>query len=121
MGITCFGEFFTAALVAGLVIAGGLFGVGARIGIGGLNGQRTQLHQCVLASQHDHPSEDTRSLLAHLRVAVPDCMEAAGYVKALDNDNCALALWQGDVYCYLPKSLVGKLLYKMATLAGRIT
>jgi hypothetical protein len=43
-------------------------------------------------------------------------MEAADYVKALDNDNCGLALWQGDLYCYLPKSFVGKLLYKIGTL-----
>jgi len=82
----------------------------------GLNNQRAQLHQCVLASQHDHPSEDTRSLLTHLQAELPECMEAADYVKALDNDNCGLALWQGDLYCYLPKSFVGKLLYKIGTL-----
>jgi len=48
-------------------------------------------------------------------------MEAAGYVKALDNDNCGLALWQGDVYCYLPKRFAGKPFYKMGTLESRIT
>ena len=111
---------FGVAVVAGLLIAGAACGVGMRVWVGGLNGQRARLHQCVVTSQQAHRNEDARSLLAHLQAEVPECMAAAGYDKALDNDHCDLAIWQGDVYCYLPKSSAGKLLYKIATLADRI-
>ena len=102
-------------LVAGFFIVGGLFSIGARMWIGGLNEQSAQLHQCVLTSQHAHPNEDARSMLAHLDVEVPECMEGAGYEKALDNNNCSPTVWQGDVYCYLPKSFLARLLYKIET------
>jgi len=110
---------FRAALVAGLFMAGGLLGIGARIC--GLSGQAAELHRCVLASQQSHPSEDSRAKLAHLDVDVPECMAGAGYEKALNNNNCSLAVWQGDVYCYLPRSLVGKLIYKIQTFSSGIT
>ena len=48
-------------------------------------------------------------------------MAGAGYEKALNNNNCSLAVWQGDVYCYLPRSLVGKLIYKIQTFSSGIT
>lgn len=112
-------NLFKAALLVGLFIAGGLFGIGARLWIGGLNAQRAQLDRCILASQQSHPNEDARSMMAHLDAEVPECMAGAGYEKALDNNNCNLAVWQGDVYCYLPKSLVGKLIYKIETFSDK--
>jgi hypothetical protein len=106
------------ALLAGLAVIGGLFGIGTRIWIGGLNGQHPQLEKCIRASQLSLPNEDTSSTMAHLVAQVPECMEEAGYEKALDNTNCGPVLWQGNVYCYLPKSFVGKLIYKIVTYSG---
>lgn len=114
-------KLFRVALIADIVIVGCILVIGARIWqVGGLNGQRAQLHQCVLATQQSHPNEDARSRMAHLDAEVPECMERAGYEKALDNNDCVLSVWQGDVYCYLPKSAVGKLIYKIETFVGRI-
>lgn len=111
-------NFFKVALVAGLFIVGGLFGILARMCIGGFNEQFAQLDRSILASQHSHPNEDARSTMSHLDVEVPECMEEAGYEKALDNENCSTALWEGNVYCYVPKSLVGKLIYRIETFSG---
>jgi hypothetical protein len=104
---------FNAALIAGLFILGGLCGLGARTWIGGLGVQHAQLERCILTSKHSHPNEDARSTLAHFDVEVPTCMNDAGYAKALDNQSCAPAFWQGDVFCYLPKSYLGRLVYRM--------
>jgi hypothetical protein len=101
------------ALIAGLFILGGLCGVGLRTWIGGLKDQHAHLERCILASKQSHPNEDARSTLAHLTVEVPECMDGAGYEKALNNKSCATALWQGDVFCYLPRSYLGKLIYRM--------
>jgi len=106
-------------LIAGLFILGGLCGLGARTWIGGLGVQHAQLQRCVLSSKHSHPSEDARSTLARLDIEVPACMNAAGYEKALDNQNCAREYWQGDVFCYLPKSYLGKLIYRLEAASGR--
>ncbi len=46
-------------------------------------------------------------------------MDTAGYEKALGNENCGPAPWQGDVFCYLPKSFLGKLVYRMETSSQR--
>ena len=92
-----------------------LVGIAARWWVAGLNGQRAQLHQCVVASQRAHQNENAASKVAHLKAEVPDCMEAAGYAKALANSDCGRALWQGDVYCYVPKSRVGRFLFKIET------
>ncbi len=105
--------FFNVALIAGLCILGGLCGLGLRMWIGGLRVQNAQLERCILTSKRSHSSEDARSTLAHLDVEVPACMNAAGYVKALNNESCAPAFWQGDVFCYLPKSHLGKLIYRL--------
>jgi hypothetical protein len=104
---------FNVVLIAGIFLLGGLCGLGARTWIGGLRVQHAQLERCILASKHAHPSEDARSTLGHLDVEVPECMNAAGYEKALDNQSCAPAFWQGDVFCYLPKSYLGKLIYRL--------
>jgi hypothetical protein len=40
-------------------------------------------------------------------------MDAAGYEQALGNENCGPAMWQGDVFCYVPKSFLGKLVYRV--------
>jgi hypothetical protein len=104
---------FNASIIAGLFILGGLCGLGVRTWIGGLRAQRAQLERCVLASKHSHPNEDARSTLAHLDVEVPACMNGAGYEKALDNNSCAPAFWQGDVFCYLPKSYLDRLIYRI--------
>jgi hypothetical protein len=40
-------------------------------------------------------------------------MNSAGYERALDNKSCAPKFWQGDVFCYLPKSSLGKLIYRI--------
>jgi hypothetical protein len=100
----------------GCVVAGGAVGIGARWWVNGLNGQRAQLHQCVLSSQQAHPNENAGSMLAQLQAEVPDCMDLAGYATALDNKDCGHELWQGNVYCYAPKSQVGRLLFKIETL-----
>jgi len=107
--------FLNVALIAVLLVIGGLCGVGARMWIGGLKQQHAQLERCILESKHFHPHEDARSTLAHLDVEVPTCMNGAGYEKALDNKGCGPALWQGDVFCYLPKSSLGKLIYRIET------
>src|SRR5579863_2791183 len=101
------------ALIAGLFILGGLCGLGVRMWIGGLGVQHAQLERCILASKHAHAREDARSTLAHLDVEVPACMNAAGYEGALDNKSCSPASWQGDVFCYVPKSHLGKLIYRI--------
>jgi hypothetical protein len=101
------------ALIAGLFIFGGLCGLGVRMWIGGLGVQRAQLERCILSSKHAHSHEDARSMLAHLDVEVPRCMDAAGYDQALGNKSCAPAFWQGDVFCYLPKSYLGRLIYRI--------
>src|SRR5271165_3197999 len=111
--------FSNVALIAGLFILGGLCGLGARAWIGGLGVQHAQLERCILSSKHSHPSEDARSTLAHLDVEVPACMNAAGYEKSLDNQNCASEYWQGDVFCYLPKSYLGKFIYRLEAASGR--
>ena len=41
------------------------------------------------------------------------------YEKALGNQNCAPEYWQGDVFCYLPKSYLGKLIYRLEAASGR--
>jgi hypothetical protein len=102
-------------VIVGCVIAGGAVGIAARWWVNGLNGQRAQLHQCVITSQQTHPNENAGAMLAHLKADVPDCMESAGYVTALDNKDCSHDLWQGNVYCYVPKSQVGRLLFKIET------
>jgi hypothetical protein len=111
--------FFNVALIAGLFVLGGLCGLGARRWIGGLGVQHAQLERCILTSKHSHPNEDARSTLAHLEVEVPACMNAAGYEKALGNQSCAPAFWQGDVFCYLPKSYLGKLIYRIEAASDR--
>jgi len=104
--------FFNVALIAGLFILGGLCGVGVRW-IGGIRVQHAQLERCILSSKHSHPNEDARAKLAGLDVEVPKCMNGAGYEKALDNRGCAPAFWQGDVFCYSPRSYLGKLIYRL--------
>ena len=103
------------AAIVGCIVAGGLAGTGLRLWSAGLNGQRAQLHECVVASQHAHPNEDAGKMLAHFQAEVPDCMNAAGYATALDNRDCDRTLWQGNVYCYMPKSRIGRWLFKLAS------
>jgi len=103
------------AIVLGCIAAGCLVGAGARWWIGGLNGQRAQLHECVVASQRAHANEGAGKMLAYLQAEVPPCMNAAGYTAALDNRDCGRALWQGDAYCYIPESRVGRLLFRIMT------
>jgi len=43
-------------------------------------------------------------------------MNTAGYATVLDNSNCGRTLWQGDVYCYEPKSRIARWLFKIASL-----
>lgn len=107
-------------LIAGLFILGGLCGVGVRTWIGGLKDQHAHLERCILASKQSHPNEEARSTLAHLEVEVPVCMNGAGYEKALNNKSCAPALWQGDVFCYLPKSYLGRLIYRIESAAANL-
>jgi hypothetical protein len=102
-------------MIVGCIIAGLLAGTLARWWIGGIKGQRTQLHQCVVASQDAHPGENAGAMLARFQAEVPDCMDSAGYAKALGNSNCGRTLWQGDVYCYEPKNRFGRLLFKIET------
>jgi hypothetical protein len=108
------------ALICGLFIGGSLCGLGARTLIGGLRKQHAQLEQCALASKQSHATEDARSKLAHLVAEVPPCMDGAGYEKALNNKNCSVAIWQGDVFCYVPKSYLGKLIYRLETSSDRM-
>jgi hypothetical protein len=108
---------FNVAFIAGLFILGGLCGMGARRWIGGLGVQHAQLERCMLNSKHSHLSEDARSTLAHLDVEVPACMNAAGYERALDNKSCSPAYWQGDLFCYVPRNYLGKLIYRIETAA----
>ena len=103
-------------MIVGCIVAGLVAGSLARWWMGGLKGQRAQLHQCVIASQAAHPGENPGAMLTHFQAEVPDCMDSAGYAKALDNSNCGRTLWQGDVYCYEPKTRFGRLLFKLATL-----
>jgi len=104
---------FKAALIAGLFAAGGLCGVGARMWLGGLREQHAQLERCILAAKHSAPERDARSTLARLDLEVPACMNDSGYEKALNNESCEPAMWQGDVFCYLPKSAFGRLIYRI--------
>jgi hypothetical protein len=101
-------NLFKAALIAGLVVAGGLAGIGGRLWA--LNERLSQLHQCVLASRQSHPDADARARLAYFDAEIPECMAGAGYEKALNNNRCTPAVWQGDIYCYLPKGFIGKLM-----------
>jgi hypothetical protein len=112
-------SLFNAALIAGLFILGGLCGLGARMWIGGLSVQHARLERCILASKQAHSREDARSTLTHLDVEVPACMNGAGYEKALNNKSCASAFWQGDVFCYLPKSYLGRLVYRIDAASDR--
>jgi hypothetical protein len=102
----------TVALIAGLFVSGGLCGLAARK-IGGLDHQRAQLNRCVLAARQAHPNERPREALARLMVEVPACMNAAGYEQAVKNMSCSRVAWQGDVFCYVPKSYLGKLINRL--------
>jgi hypothetical protein len=99
--------------VAALFLAGGVCGAGVHYWIGGLGRQHAQLEQCVLGWRNSHPKGDANSTLASLEEEVPQCMDRAGYSQALDNLHCGPAPWQGNVYCYLPKSFVGRLIYRI--------
>lgn len=101
------------AIIAAFLVAGGLCGAGARLWIGGLGKQHADLERCILATRQTHASEDVGSRLAHLDTDVPACMNGAGYEKALDNEGCGSASWQGDVFCYLPKSSLGRLIHRI--------
>lgn len=107
--------YLKVAIFAGLFLAGGLCGVAARLWIGGLKAQHAQLERCVLASKHANPDRDARATLARLDVEVPACMSGAGYEEARNNDGCEPAMWQGNVFCYVPKSSLGRLLYRIET------
>jgi hypothetical protein len=107
------------AFLGGLLIAGALCGAGLHR-IGGLGRQHVQLEQCILGSRHSHPNEAARSALTHLEAEVPSCMDAAGYEKALGNENCGPAMWQGDVFCYVPKSFLGKLVHRIEASSQRM-
>jgi hypothetical protein len=109
----------TVALFAGILIGGALCGAGMQRWIGGLGRQHVQLEQCILASRHAHPNEGARSTLTRLEADIPNCMNAAGYEEALGNENCGAAMWQGDVFCYMPKSFLGKLVYRLETSAQK--
>ena len=106
----------TAVLIAGLVIGGGLSGLAARHwSIGGFKRQQAQLERCILTSRQLHVDQDTRSKVAYLDAEVPACMNSAGYEPALRNGGCSPALWQGDVFCYLPKSPLRRLIYRIGS------
>jgi len=105
------------ALILGLFVLGGLCGLAARR-LGGLSAQQGQLERCVLTSKQSHPSPDARAALAQLDVEVPACMNAAGYETALNNRNCGAELWQGDVFCYVPRSYVGRLINRLQPETG---
>jgi len=111
---------FNVALIVGLFVLGGLCGLAGRAWIGGFKAQHAQLERCILSSRQSHPREDVRSKLAYLDAEVPACMNASGYEQALGNQNCSAAFWQGDVFCYLPKGSLGKLIYRIeASSAGK--
>jgi len=110
---------FNVALIAGLFVLGGLCGLGARTWLGGLGAQHARLERCILGSKGSHAGEDARSTLAHLDVEVPACMNAAGYEKALDDQSCTPASWQGDVFCYVPKSYLGRVIYRIEAASYR--
>ncbi len=99
--------YLNVAIIAGLFLAGGLCGIAARLWIGGLKAQHAQLERCVLASKHADPDRDARATLARLT--------GAGYEEARNNDGCEPAMWQGNVFCYMPKSSLGRLLYRIET------
>ncbi len=105
--------FIDAAVLSVLLIAGALCGTAAHLWIGGLRAQHVQLERCIATTRQSHSNEDARSTLARLDADVPECMHAAGYESALDNRGCSPAFWQGDVFCYLPKSSLGKLIYRI--------
>jgi hypothetical protein len=105
--------FVHAAIIAASLIAGGLCGIGARGWIGGLRGQQVQLERCIQTSRQSHSGDDARSMLTRLDADVPACMNAAGYEEALNEPRCSPAFWQGDVFCYVPRSSVGKLIYRL--------
>ncbi len=107
--------YLNVAIIAGLFLAGGLCGIAARLWIGGLKAQHAQLESCVLASKHADPDRDARATLARLDVEVPACMNGAGSEEARNNDGCEPAMWQGNVFCYMPKSSLGRLLYRIET------
>jgi hypothetical protein len=109
----------SVALLVGLLIAGAFCGAGIHRWIGGLGRQRAQLEQCILASRHAHPNEAAQSALTRLEAEVPICMDAAGYEKLLAKENCGQAMWQGDVFCYAPKSFLGKLVQRVDTSAQK--
>jgi hypothetical protein len=109
----------SVALLAGLLIAGALCGAGIYRWVGGLGRQHAQLEQCILASRHAHPNEAAQSTLTRLEAEVPNCMEAAGYQRAIGDENCGTTIWQGDVFCYMPKSSLGKLVYRIETSAQK--
>ena len=102
-----------AAILAVLLVAGGLCGIGARLWIGGLKAQRVQLERCVRTSRQPHADEDAPSALRRLDADVPACMSAAGYERELDDRHCSPAFWQGNVFCYRPKSSFGRLIYRL--------
>ena len=74
---------------------------------------RRTLNRCVLASRQAHPNERPRDALARLMVEVPACMNVAGYEQVVTNMSCSRTAWQGDVFCYVPKSYLGKLIYRL--------
>ena len=80
---------------------------------GNFNPQRSQLGQCFVASQQSHGNTDPRSMMSYYETEIPECMENAGYEKALSNESCSQDLWVGDSHCYSPKSAIKRLLYKM--------
>ncbi|HTC44091.1 MAG TPA: hypothetical protein VK696_03500 [Steroidobacteraceae bacterium] len=102
----------TVALIAGLFVSGGLCGLAVRT-IGGLEQQRAQLNRCVLASRQAHPNERPRDALTRLMVQVPACMNEAGYEQVVNDMSCSREAWQGDVFCYVPKSYLRKLIYRL--------
>ena len=104
---------FDAAVIIALLVAGGVCGTAARLWIGGLKAQHVQLERCIRASRQSHSSEKAQSMLTHLDADVPGCMNAAGYEAALDDERCSPAFWQGDVFCYMPKGSLGKLIYRI--------
>lgn len=105
-------------LLAVLLVAGGLCGIGVRHWIGGLNAQHAQLERCILSSRQSHQGQNARSMLAHLGAEVRECMHGAGYEQALNNPECGPAYWQGDVFCYLPNNSLGRLIYRIEASAA---
>lgn len=104
---------FDAGVLLALLIAGALCGAAAHKWIGGLRAQHVQLERCIAATRQAHSHDDVQSTLARLDSDVPACMHAAGYESALGNQGCGPSFWQGDVFCYVPKSSLGKLIYRI--------